>query len=639
MTARQDKTSAPETTIGMRKVLLVRQENGKQREYDITRMTAVSLGTHRDNDIVLSGDEVDDFHAAIYHDRGGQRLLQDLGSRHLCRVNGTECECRYIGKSDVITIDNVTLVYDELPARSRAKKQEIGLSDCEPIQIKELATNTNADDFMARVLAAPESIRLLYEVAHLANAAHDAELSLQAVTEHLHQSFGADRTFVARFHNEDRPLDLITCCPEETKESLQVSRAIIRRLLGDRQPLVSMDIGSDERFFAGQMPTKSVLSYEFRSIVWLPLVDDGKVSGLFCLEWQHGNKNKHSEELLRALSLELSVSFNRYVRSESLRERVDFLENVVAEEGTGQSPIGISKPFRELIAKAGKIAGHDGTVLITGPTGSGKQVIAEFIHNSSTRRQKPFVQVNCAGIPEKLLESELFGVIAGYPGFHNKEALIGKFEQADGGTIFLDEIGDMPQTLQAKLLLVLEQKKFSPLGGKEKTVDVKIISATNKDLERAMNDGTFREDLFERLNMFQIDIPPLEKRMADVPLIAGFLLHVLRKQTQKNISRFSRKSMEKLRSHSWPRNVRELCNQVTRAFYSTDGPVILPHDLELAGRKRPFATLAEVEREQIQKALQATGGKMEPAARLLGIVKQTLYNKCDEYGLRPGELK
>lgn len=618
---------------GLRRMLCW-EEGGRSRRLELDGLAVVSLGAHPANDLVLQGKEVEPVHAALFLEGSGQRLLQDLGTHRPCRVNGKEVRCHLLEPGDEITLGDWILHYVEMVVQGKGRA--LGLSDRDPLRVEKL--RTGAEDGRARALERLEHLRLLYEVAHRIQGLADAGEALNEALAWLHQRFDADRTWLARLREGGTQLELIASLPDDD-ENAPVSRTMLHRLLAERRPLVATDLGSDERFFTGRGLSDSVRGYPFRSLVWLPLLVNGEVAGLFCLEWRRDNRGENDDDLLVALSLELGRSFQRFLDQEALQERLAVLEASVAEEEAGRTPVGISKTLHSLAAQARSIAGHDGTVLITGPTGSGKQVIAEFIHAASTRNRQPFIQVNCAGIPDTMLESELFGVVAGYPGLHNREALPGKLARAEGGTLFLDEIGDMPPALQAKLLLVLEQKRFCPLGGAEQRMDVKIIAASNQDLERAMREGRFREDLYERLNIFRLSLPFLSKRSEDIPLLAGFFLHRLRRQNNRKILGFAPKSMELLRSYSWPRNVRELHNQIVRAFHTAKGPLIQPKDLELAGKKEAVLTLTEIEREHIRRVLQVTGMKMEPAARLLGIAKQTLYNKCKEHGLRPEEEK
>ncbi|MCX8126817.1 MAG: sigma-54 dependent transcriptional regulator, partial [Dehalococcoidia bacterium] len=274
----------------------------------------------------------------------------------------------------------------------------------------------------------------------------------------------------------------------------------------------------------------------------------------------------------------------------------------------------------------------------TGESGTGKELIARAIHNLSLRRGKPFVAVSCAALPESLLESELFGHERGaFTGATTQKK--GKFEFAHGGTLFLDEIGDISPNVQVHLLRVIEEKEFSRVGGNEPIrVDVRLISATNKDLKKAMEEGKFREDLYYRLNVVGIHLPALRERKEDIPLLAEHFLRKFAMENHKDIKDFSPEAREILLKYEWPGNVRELENAVERAVILARGEYITPEELPGIGTTPVVASLAgkslrEVERECIISTLRQTGGNVSEAARILGITRMTLYNKLREYGL------
>jgi DNA-binding NtrC family response regulator len=294
----------------------------------------------------------------------------------------------------------------------------------------------------------------------------------------------------------------------------------------------------------------------------------------------------------------------------------------------------------DLIARA---APADTPVLILGESGTGKELLARALHAASPRHARAFLAINCSAIPETLLESQLFGHRRG--AFTDaREDHRGLFLEADGGTILLDEIGDMPRSLQAKLLRVLQQREVHPLGAAAPVpVDVRVVAATHRDLETLYTAGQFRHDLYYRLNVITIRVPPLRERPEDLaPLVAHFL--------KKHVQRLGRQdatvsvgAMELFRRHGWPGNVRELENAIERALVLGPGPVIrvedLPDDLRHSLREpagpQPVRQLAEMEREQILKALHSVNGNKAAAARLLGLDRKTLYRKLELYGIRP----
>jgi len=314
----------------------------------------------------------------------------------------------------------------------------------------------------------------------------------------------------------------------------------------------------------------------------------------------------------------------------SLRQRLEDryrFENIIAKSSKMQRVIEIIK----VVAKS------NATVLITGESGTGKELVARAIHSQSHRRNKPFVAVSCAALPESLLESELFGHEKGsFTGAYAQKK--GKFEFANGGTLFLDEVGEMSANIQVHLLRVLEEKEFARVGGNEPIrVDVRVISATNKDLRKAIEKQEFREDLYYRLNVVNIELPPLRERKEDVPLLAEHFLHKFAMENQKEITGFSPESMEIVLDYDWPGNVRELENAIERAVILAKDSLITVADLpqENLSQVRLASTgknLKEVEKNHVLNVLRETGGNYSEAARILGISRMTLYNKAKEYG-------
>ncbi|RKZ27389.1 hypothetical protein DRQ20_00590 [bacterium] len=317
----------------------------------------------------------------------------------------------------------------------------------------------------------------------------------------------------------------------------------------------------------------------------------------------------------------------RALREVSLRKKKEIEEE---PEIVGRSPSIVKA--KEL---ALKVAPADTTVLLLGESGTGKELFAHLIHKRSKRRDGPFVIIKCAAIPETLLESELFGIEKGTA--TGVEGRVGKFEVADGGTVFLDEIGDLPLPLQAKLLRVIEEKSFERVGGRRRIkVDVRIIAATNKDLEEEIKKGNFREDLYFRISTFPIHIPPLRERREDIPVLAEHFLKKYSAAMRKKIKGIRREAMKILMEYPWPGNVRELENVIERAVILAEGNYIEKEEIILpAGeRKEEIIPLKElikkVEREAILHAIELCGGDKEKAAEMLGITLRTLYNKLKE---------
>jgi len=324
----------------------------------------------------------------------------------------------------------------------------------------------------------------------------------------------------------------------------------------------------------------------------------------------------------------------RRLVTENIQLRQQIEELLLPDEVVGESP-----PIKKVMETVNTVAKTDSTVMILGESGTGKELIARAIHSRSLRRYFPIITINCGAYPEGLLESELFG--------HEKGAFTGamyrrrgKLEMADKGTLFLDEIGNISEKMQMDLLRVIETKSFTRLGG-DKTIDVdfRVISATNKDLEKAIKEGSFREDLYYRLNVFSIFLPPLRERRSDISLLARYFLKKYAQSMNKGVTDFSPQAMEMFTAYDWPGNIREVRNVVERAMVVAKGPHIQVHDISF-----PFSppavtpsvgeSLEQVEKDQIMKILTHTKGNIAQAAEILKISRLTLYNKIEKYQLK-----
>ena len=431
--------------------------------------------------------------------------------------------------------------------------------------------------------------------------------------------------------------------------------AIVRDIRADLQP-------DTERH-------RLIRSSGLRSWLHVPVWLSGEIKGsLSFLHREPSRYNRDDAEVALRVAARVALTLshqqlaeNARVAAES-RERAERLEATVEtlareleSRGHGRV-IGVSRSWKETLSDVGRVAASDTTVLITGESGTGKEVISGLIHRGSPRADKPFVAINCAALPEQLLESELFG--------HEKGAFtgaiatkIGRIQQAEGGTLFLDEIAEMSPLVQAKLLRVLEEREFQRLGGSRTLrADVRVIAATNRDLVETMARGGFREDLYYRLNVFQIHITPLRQRPEDIlPLAEGFL-EDLGRTIGRPAAGISSAARDWLLAYAWPGNVRELRNAIERAILLCDGGLITPDHLSglamsmLRPERAPAAMKSQVgltgesvpesmnldtmERGLIEKALSQSNGNKSKAARLLGLTRAQLYSRLDKHGIR-----
>ena len=342
---------------------------------------------------------------------------------------------------------------------------------------------------------------------------------------------------------------------------------------------------------------------------------------------------------------ELKMLLKRALRHHQLEQENRYLKERLDDRFDFSNIIGNSLPMRRLFETMAQVAPTEATVLITGESGTGKELIANAVHQNSPRRERPMIKVNCAALPETLLESELFG--------HEKGAFTGatsrtrgRFQLAHQSTIFLDEISEMTPATQAKILRTLQEREIEPLGGSTTVkIDARVITATNKNLENEIGKGSFREDLYYRINVIRLEIPPLRKRHEDIPLLAEYFLKQYVEKNRRLIKGFTPRAMDVIMRHGWPGNVRELENLVERAVIMARGDMITPAEFPdtisntESGIKgegtglTPGRTLKDVEKEMIIRTLEETGGNRTHAAKILGISRRTLQLKLKDYGI------
>jgi DNA-binding NtrC family response regulator len=349
--------------------------------------------------------------------------------------------------------------------------------------------------------------------------------------------------------------------------------------------------------------------------------------------------------LLKPFSLDhLMQVVNKALEVSALRDENRQLKEELGRRYEYDNIIGRSEAMQEIFATIERVAPSRATVLLAGESGVGKDLIARAIHFRSPRRDRPLVKINCSAIPENLMESELFGYEKGaFTGAAGTKP--GKFEQAHTGTVFLDEIGDVPAAIQVKLLRILQEREFERLGSNvTRHIDVRVIAATNQDLRAALEQGTFREDLYYRLNVVPMNIPPLRERKQDIPFLANHFLRKLAPDAAGQVESISDAAMEKLAGYHWPGNVRELENVIERALILSRGTQLEAEDikLEMAPRPRPQneqhflpegLTLDQYEQEIIREALRRADGNKSQAARLLGLTRNALRYRLTQMGL------
>ncbi len=346
----------------------------------------------------------------------------------------------------------------------------------------------------------------------------------------------------------------------------------------------------------------------------------------------------------------LAISLDRAIQHHRLRTEIKRLRRRLAVRRSHAEIIGESPAMRSLFDTLDRLSGSRAPVLVTGETGTGKELVARALHRGGPRPEGPFIAVNCASIPDSLLESELFGHARG--AFTDaRSARKGLFLQADGGTLFLDEVGELPLTVQAKLLRALQDRRVRPVGADEEVgFDARLVAATNRDLDAMVEEGRFRRDLYYRLNVIHLDLPPLRARGGDVLLLAHCFLQRACEHSAKEVEGFTEAAARKLLEYQWPGNIRELENCIERAVAFARGDEIeaddLPdrvrsyrpsHVLVAAENPQELVTLRTLEERYLRRVLAAVGGNKTAAARILGVERKTLYRKLQRYGMEPAD--
>jgi Nif-specific regulatory protein len=403
------------------------------------------------------------------------------------------------------------------------------------------------------------------------------------------------------------------------------------------------DAYKDKRF---NKEIDKLTGYRTRSILCAPIFSrEGKVIGAVeALNKKNGSFSKDDEEYITILSSQIGVALeNLRLKEQLIKENIILrreLKEKIEDMFVGEHP-----RIRELLNTVKKVAPSSASVLIRGESGVGKELIAKRIHELSERQNRAFVKVSCAAIPETLLESELFGYEKGaFTGAYSTKK--GLLELADGGTVFLDEIGDISPAIQAKLLRVLQEKEFLRIGGtKPIRVDIRVISATNKNLEEAIKERKFREDLFYRLNVVTIHIPPLRERKSDIPLLVHHFIKKYNKLMNRKFEDIEDDAMKVLMDYDWPGNVRELENVIERAIVLGEEPIIRREDILISSEKKNEQpsqislrdSIQSIEKRAIEEALERARFNISKAAHILGVKRTTFYYKMKRYGIMPKE--
>jgi transcriptional regulator with GAF, ATPase, and Fis domain len=566
-----------------------------------------SFGSGPDNDLVLPDPLVPDGFAVHFD---GQTYTMFAPKKAEFAVNGKKRSKHKLSHDERIAIGSCELRFAMI-------------DDAPPIEAEAAETVADLDAYTK-----------LYEFSDRLMHVRDLTELLDALMDAVIEITNADKGFLILLEGETLDVKIARNLNRENIADAvsQLSDSIIAKVVRSRKAVIVSDAMSDEEF-AG---AKSVMHLKVSSVICVPLLDRGRLLGLIYV----GNdsiRDLFQDQTLRVLTVFASqaalIVANALLLNE-LRHDNKRLSDRLEQYRFGEI-VGTSPPMQQVFRKVEKIAPTDISVLITGETGTGKELIAREIHNRSPRTGKPFVTINCGAIPENLLESELFGHVKGaFTGaVANKQ---GKFQAADGGTLFLDEIGEMPIELQVKLLRAIQEKVVYRVGDtRPETVDIRILAATNRDLEKEIAGARFREDLYYRLNVVNVELPPLRARGDDVLVIARYLLSRYSREYDAKVKGLSPNAAVAIRKHNWPGNIRELENRIKKAVVLADGALLGPEDLDLSPDDLPaILPLAEAkekfQRDYINEVLTINNGNRTKTARDLGVDPRTIFRHLEK---------
>jgi len=603
-----------------------------------------TIGRDAKNTIELADSQSSRFHCEIRR-QGRAYTIYDRESRNGVYVNGAEVTEKLLRRNDEIAIGSSVFAYDSdydlkntsfsnklvyfsCPDAETIYSGEIKSSDLRPVSAEE-----------AKALKALESLAQLFAID-----GGEFPDKLQATLEDLMHLFRAAAGCIMLWDEVLKELQPIVTSSEG--EELTVSNQILKDVLHQKQSILTSDIVLDSRH-----GKKAADEERYKSVICIPLLAGEDVAGVLYLALENlGDCRLEDIRMLQsAAGLAGAAIRNAQTRKLSAKE--------TKEEAGGPELIGASPSFQMVLDQVDRVAPHSSSVLLVGETGTGKELIARTIHNRSPRAKYPFVALNCAAIPEGLVESELFGHERGaFTGA--VRSAIGKIESAHGGTLFLDEIGEMSLAVQPKLLRFLQEMVFYRVGGtKPSQVDVRVIAATNRNLRLAVEEKTFREDLLYRLNVVTIELPPIRARREDIRLLSEHFLKKHALAMNKNIFGITDSAMVALEKYHWPGNVRELENCIERAVLLSSSGIIGPERFTMdfafdrtsgetggeATRPLPGThpeesmidsetlSLREMEKRLIRRALASCGGNQVKAAQLLEIHRNTIRKKIQEY--------
>ena len=567
-----------------------------------------TIGSSEENDIVCPGDGMEPLHAVIYLESNGYEI-EPVSRKAEIQINGK----RIKKKTPFSHQDDLMLG---------------GVSAHFSLYAEQKCDSDDGEDYTA------QAFRRLEHLAEDLAQDYSIESILTHVMDDVIALVNADKGFLLLIRDGRIYSKVSRNYNQESIDDDMFSDSIVHHVIEKKQPIIVRDALNDANFGTSQ----SVIDMRFCSVMCLPLIDRGAIIGLIYV----GNDNIVSQfkpqhlEALRVFAAQISLILANAILVDELTFENQNLATKLENMKFGNI-IGDCLPMREVFNTVRRVAATDVTVLVEGETGTGKELIAQELHRESNRAKGPFVVINCGAIPANLLESELFGHVRGaFTGAIQTKN--GKFQQANRGTLFLDEIGEMPMDLQVKLLRVLQERCVVKVGSNSvEPIDIRIVAATNKDLETEVAEGRFREDLFYRLNVITLHLPPLCERGDDVILIARGLIEKYAKDFNMVPKNLSQEAITAIRRYRWPGNVRQLENRIKKALILSNKPQIMPDDLDLIPESlKPVMSLAEAkddfQRRYINEVLELNHGNRSKTARDLGVDPRTIFRHLEKMG-------
>ncbi len=583
-----------------------RTKSGKKELYAISKSITI-IGSDSACDICLDG--IRSHHAQVIFDgRGFSISILDDGASF--NLNGKKKRKSKLNHDDRIEIDGCDIVFSLLsfPIASSAPDDD----------------GTQALDILNQLQTFSQKL-----LAH-SNLSDILEELMDAVVE----LSGASKGFLVLFEDGNPSVKVARNIQKEnvTNAVAQLSDSIVAEVVETKKPLIVSDAMHDTAFSTAE----SVINLRLSSVMCVPLLDRGRLLGLIYV----GNDDitglfeMRTLDVLVVFASQASILVQNALLVDDLRLKNISLSEELDKQRFGEI-VGSSASMKEVFRKVSKVASADVSVLISGETGTGKELIANEIHRRSPRAKGPFVTVNCGAVPENLMESEFFGHMRG--AFTGAVATReGKFQAAHKGTLFLDEIGEMPLSLQVKLLRVLQEHQVVKVGAtKSETIDIRVVAATNRQLEAEVQAGRFREDLYYRLNVVHLDLPALRDRGDDVILLARYMLQSYVKKYDAKVKGFTPGAVAAIKKHTWQGNVRELENRIKKAVILCDGTMIGPSDLDLTQENLPeILSLAEAkeqfQREYVMQVLERNNGNRTKTARDLDVDPRTVFRYLEK---------